>query len=216
MRTTRALAALTLGLGLGLGLVLAGCGEQGADDAETSSTRTDHNDADVEFATDMIQHHAQALAMVDMAVRRELDPAFADLVEAIRMAQGPEIETMSDWLQDWGEPVPATVRDHVNADDDHMDGDHMDGDSDDGDPGDDTGMDMPGMMSEEDMAGLGAAPDSAFQDMFLTMMIEHHEGAIEMAKEEQAEGRFPAAISLAEAIEAAQTAEIETMRAMLS
>jgi uncharacterized protein (DUF305 family) len=214
MRTTRALAALTLGLGL----VLAGCGDEQAEDSQTSSSGSDHNQADVEFATDMIQHHAQALAMVDMAVRHELDPEFADLVEAIRMAQGPEIETMSDWLVDWGEPVPATVRDHVNAEDGHMDGDHMDGDDTDGDDtdGDDMGMDMPGMMSDEDMAELDGASDAMFEDMFLTMMIEHHEGAIEMAQQEQQDGRFPDAIGLAEDIEAAQTAEIETMRAMLS
>jgi uncharacterized protein (DUF305 family) len=199
MRTPRALAALALSLGLG------GCGDDQANDAGTGSS--DHNTTDVEFATDMIQHHAQALAMVDMAVGRDLAPEFTDLVEAIRMAQGPEIETMTDWLQDWGEPVPATVRDHVNADDGHGDGEHMDGD--------DTGMDMPGMMSEDAMSDLGGASDAAFQDMFLAMMIEHHEGAVEMAQQEQEDGRFPPAVELAEQIEAAQTAEIEAMREML-
>lgn len=211
-RLTRPVAALGLALGLTLGLTLAGCGDDGGSD-DSSGTSSAHNASDVEFASDMIQHHAQALAMVDMAVGRSLDPELETLVEAIRMAQGPEIETMSDWLQDWGEPVPATVRDHVNADDGHG-GDHMDGD--DHSDGDDTGLDMPGMMSEEDMADLGAAPDAAFQDMFLTMMIDHHEGAVEMAQEQQQAGRFPDAVRLAEDIEAAQTAEIETMRALLS
>src|SRR5688500_4481166 len=115
MRTTRALAALTVGFSL----LLAGCGDdEPAADTESGNTRTDHNDADVVFATEMIQHHSQALAMVDLTVGRDLDPAFEGVVEAIRMAQAPEIETMTDWLTQWGEPIPATVRDHVNAEDD--------------------------------------------------------------------------------------------------
>lgn len=208
MRISRALAVLVLGLGL----ALVGCGDDQAD-SQGSNAGSDHNDADVAFASDMIQHHAQALAMVDMTVGRELDPALADLVEAIRMAQGPEIERMTDWLVDWGEPVPATVRDHVNAEGHGGEGDH--GGHAETEDGDDTGTDMPGMMSEEDMAALGAASDTAFPDMFLTMMIEHHEGAIEMAQEAREDGRFPAAVELAAQIEASQTAEIETMREML-
>jgi uncharacterized protein (DUF305 family) len=159
----------------------------------------------------MIQHHAQALAMVDLTVERQLDPEVQALVEAIRAAQAPEIETMSDWLTEWGEPLPATVRDHVNAgDDEHGGGGHGE------DTGDDTGMDMPGMMSDEQMDELEAAPDGEFQDLFLEMMIEHHEGAIEMARTEQDDGRYPNAIALAEKIETSQAAEIETMQGLLS
>jgi uncharacterized protein (DUF305 family) len=205
MRTTRALAAISVGLSV----LLAGCGDdEPATDSESSSTRTDHNDADVAFASDMIQHHAQALAMVDLTVERDLDPEVAQLAEDIRAAQGPEIETMTDWLTQWGEPIPATVRDHVNTDEGEHDMESMEED--------DTGMDMPGMMSDEDMAGLEAASDTEFQDMFLTMMIEHHEGAIEMARAEQEDGEYPPAVSMAEEIEAAQTAEIETMQGLLS
>jgi uncharacterized protein (DUF305 family) len=205
MRTTRALAAISVGLSV----LLAGCGDdEPATDSQSSSTRTDHNDADVAFASDMIQHHAQALAMVDLTVERDLDPEVAQLAEDIRAAQGPEIETMTDWLTQWGEPIPATVRDHVNTDEGEHDMEGMEED--------DTGMDMPGMMSDEDMAGLEAASDTEFQDMFLTMMIEHHEGAIEMARAEQEDGEYPPAVSMAEEIEAAQTAEIETMQGLLS
>ncbi len=213
MRTTRALAALTLTLTLGL----AGCADDGAADdggnsrGETSAT--EHNDTDVTFATDMMQHHAQALQMVDMTVGRDLDPDFEEITTAIRDAQGPEIETMTDWLQDWNEEVPSTVRDHVNS----HDGDEG---TDEGMAGmdgmDDTGMEMPGMMSPEDMTSLENAPDSEFQDMWLTMMIEHHEGAIEMARTEQSEGKYAPAVELADDIAAAQETEIETMRAMVS
>jgi uncharacterized protein (DUF305 family) len=196
---------------LGAGLLLTGCsGDQ--DGGGDESGGSDHNGADVAFAGDMIQHHAQALAMVDLTVDRPLDPEVQALAEAIRAAQGPEIETMSDWLTEWGEPVPATVRDHVNAEDDEHGGGHDTGD----DTGDDTGMDMPGMMSDEQMDELEAAPDGEFQGLFLEMMIEHHEGAIEMARTEQADGRYPTAVALAEQIESAQEAEIATMQGLLS
>ncbi|WP_341351030.1 DUF305 domain-containing protein [Nocardioides convexus] len=59
------------------------------------------------------------------------------------------------------------------------------------------------------------ANGAEFDQMFLTMMIEHHRGAIEMAQAEQSDGKFPEAISLAETIEAAQTKEITTMQGLL-
>jgi uncharacterized protein (DUF305 family) len=203
MRITRAIAALTIGLSL----VLSGCGDDEKSPDTSSGTRTDHNDADVAFATDMIQHHAQALAMVDLAVGRDLSPEFTVVVEAIRMAQAPEIEQMTDWLTQWDEPIPATENDHANAEDGEHDMEGMEED--------DTGMDMPGMMSAEQMDELETASDAEFEDLFLTMMIEHHEGAIEMAKAEQEDGQFTPAITLAEQIVTTQTAEIGTMQGLL-
>lgn len=210
MRTTRALAALFFALTL----ALAGCSNDDNDPSmrdgghmRGGTSSTEHNDADVAFATEMIQHHAQALQMVDMTVGRDLDPDFEKLTIAIRDAQGPEIETMSDWLQDWDEEVPSTVRDHVNSHDGDGDGSmgHMG----------DTGMGMPGMMSQGDMDALADAPDAGFQSMWLAMMIEHHEGAIEMARTEQSEGKYEPAVELADDIEAAQSVEIETMRTLV-
>jgi uncharacterized protein (DUF305 family) len=194
---TVALTATTLGL--------AACsddnGNGGHDNSSDIAQSEDFNQADVDFATDMIPHHAQALAMVDMTVDRELSPELTRLAEQIRAAQGPEIETMVDWLNDWDQPVPETMRDHVNA---HGDGE-MGMDS-----------DMPGMMSEEEMAELEAAQSAEFEQMWLEMMIEHHEGAIEMATAEQSDGEYPAAIDLAEAIIAGQQAEIDEMHDLLA
>jgi len=182
-------------------LALAGCGEDepANDDTRTASNGDEFNDADVAFATDMIQHHAQALSMVDLTLGRPIDPEVETLAEDIRAAQAPEIEQMTDWLTAWDEPVPATMRDHANA--------HGEGDMDMGD--------MPGMMSAEDMAALEGTPDAEFQERFLQMMIEHHEGAVEMAKTEQSDGRFGPAIELAEAIESSQTDEIALMQDLL-
>lgn len=200
-------------IALGVALMLSGCGGgQDGDDTQGADGRTDHNQADVAFASDMIQHHAQALAMVDLTVERDLDPEVQALVEAIRAAQGPEIETMTDWLTQWGEPVPATVRDHVNAEGGEHGGDGEHGEV---EP-DETGADMPGMMSAEQMDELEAAGPAEFTDLFLEMMVEHHRGAIEMARAHQEEGQYAPAVELAEQIELAQTAEIETMQALMS
>ena len=77
------------------------------------------------------------------------------------------------------------------------------------------GMDMPGMASEGEMEALGDASGSAFEQMWLQMMTEHHEGAIEMAEEEVADGEFPDTVALAEEIAQAQAAEIAQMEDML-
>ncbi|KRF20607.1 hypothetical protein ASG90_18730 [Nocardioides sp. Soil797] len=203
---TRALGAVALTLLLGAGITA--CGEDTSDatgQAETSTT--DHNDADVAFASDMITHHAQALSMVDLTLKRDLDPEVQALAEDIRDAQGPEIETMADWLTQWDEDVPETMRDHVNSGHDTGDmSDNMD------DMGHD---DMPGMMTSEDMDALENASDAEFQEMWLEMMIDHHEGAIEMAETEQEDGQFKDAVDLAGQIIDAQQQEIDTMQALL-
>ena len=189
MRFPRTLATVATALAL----TLTGCS-----DADPSSGEG-FNAADADFASDMIQHHAQALEMVDLTMGRELDPEVAALTEEIRAAQAPEIETMADWLEEWDEPVPETSRDHANA---HGDGGEMD-------------TDMPGMMSAEDMAALEEAPEAEFQDRWLEMMIDHHEGAVEMAEDQVANGEHEQAVALAEEIIAAQQAEITTMQDLL-
>jgi uncharacterized protein (DUF305 family) len=169
---------------LAAALLVAGCSD---DDAGQSAA---HDAADVEFATQMIPHHEQALQMVAMTGGRELSADFEHLTEHVHDAQQPEIETMAGWLQDWDEPVPSG---HVHHD----------------------GMDMSGMMSEDDLTRLGGADRSAFEQMWLRMMIEHHEGAIEMAETELEDGSFEPALELARSIIDSQSHEIDGMREML-
>ena len=218
-RVRRTIAAAVLASTMALSAAACGdsAGSEGgaASAPQTASNGDVFNAADVQFASDMIQHHAQALSMVDLAVDRPLDPAVRTLTEQIRDAQAPEIEQMTDWLTAWDQKVPPTMRDHAHAphhdmgDSGDMDGMDM--------GGSDTeapkviGGDMPGMMSSEDMAALAAASDEEFQDMWLQMMIEHHKGAIEMAKDEKANGTFADAIALADAIGTSQQAEIDQM-----
>ncbi len=186
------LAALVLGVAL-----IAGCGS-GASDEPLSAT--EHNGADVAFAQDMIQHHAQALAMVNLTVERTVGPEFEALAVGIRDAQGPEIETMADWLDEWGEDVPETVNDHANAE-----GHSMPEGSD----------EMPGMMSADEMSELESAPDAEFEKLWLEMMVRHHQGAIKMAGTEEADGRFRPAVELARSIIDSQTEEIKAMQGLI-
>ncbi len=168
-------------------------GTEGSDSSPSSSSdgTADFNDADVTFATDMIAHHRQAVEMAELAETRAESPEVKDLATQIMDAQDPEIETMAGWLNSWGEPVSDDMS------------------------GMDMSSSMPGMMSQDEMTSLENTSGAEFDQMFLAMMVEHHRGAIEMAKSEQSDGLFPDAIALAKQIEIAQTDEITSMRALL-
>ncbi|MFG1679301.1 DUF305 domain-containing protein [Nonomuraea sp. NPDC049269] len=151
--------------------------------AQPSASAT-FNDADVMFAQMMIPHHEQAVEMADMAATGAGDSEVKELATKIKAAQDPEIQTMKGWLTDWGKPLPEGGMGHA----------------------------MPGVMSEEDMKKLEAAKGKAFDKLFVQQMIEHHKGAIDMAKTEQANGSDPEAKELAKTIETAQQAEVEQLQ----
>ncbi len=174
-------------------LTVAGCGNDTDSNDSTDSSSAQFNDADVTFAQQMIPHHEQAVEMATMAQERASSTEVKQLADKIEAAQGPEIDTMTGWLEDWGQEVSSDSEGGM---------DH-------------SGSDMSGMMSDADMESLGTATGAEFDQMFLEMMIEHHTGAIEMAKTEQQDGENPDAIALAEKIEADQTAEIAQMEDLL-
>lgn len=177
-------------------LTLGACSndDSGASDAA-------HNDADVAFATQMIPHHAQAVEMASMAGQQARSPEVIELAREIEQAQQPEIDSMSGWLSEWGEPVPSVGS--ATTDEAH------------GMDGMDSGETMPGMMSDHDMRTLSRVSGSAFDRLWLTMMVEHHRGAIDMAKTELSDGRSPDAQALAGNIIRAQQKEITTMSSLL-
>lgn len=180
-------------------LVLAGCG---ADDTSSTASSADHNDADVTFAQDMIPHHQQALVMADVAVEGASTKELQKLAGRIQDAQAPEIEAMTGWLESWDEEVPDL--DAMS----HMMMGHGD---------DDDSNDMPGMMDADQMQQMSSMMGDGlgFDRMWVLMMIEHHEGAIEMAQDQMADGQSAEAIALAEDIVTAQQAEIDEMQQML-
>lgn len=176
-------------------LTLAACG--GDADSGDSGQRAEFNSADVSFAQEMIPHHQQAVQMAQMAQTHASSRDVKQLAADIERAQGPEIEQMSEWLKAWGEDVPEASMSH----DDMGHGDASDA--------------MPGMMDAEQLSDLQRASGAEWDRMFLTSMIEHHEGAIEMAQEEQADGENPEALALAEQIEEDQRAEVAEMQDLL-
>ncbi|MBG6192313.1 uncharacterized protein (DUF305 family) [Arthrobacter sp. CAN_A212] len=157
----------------------------------------EHNSADAMFAQMMIPHHQQAVEMSDMMLAKDgISPEITDLSTRIKAAQGPEIETMTSWLEAWDRPVMPEGG---------MDGHDM---------GSMGGMD--GMLDEDQMAELQSAEGDDAARMFLEFMTEHHNGAIDMAQEEIDNGENPEAIDLAETIVETQQAEIQEMEELLS
>ena len=155
----------------------------------------DKNKDDTLFATMMIPHHAQAVAMADLALKQATDTKVKALASTIKEAQGPEIARMSGWLTGWGAPVPGTAG-----------GSGMPG------MGEQTG----GMMSTQQMTDLGTAKGPAFDRMWLQMMVEHHQGAVAMAKDELTQGANPEAKQLAQVIIDSQSKEIAEMSSILT
>ena len=194
-RKTLALAALVLAALLSLAACGGDDGNPGvsSDDSSAGAANADFNDADVAFATQMILHHQQAVEMAELAADRAESPEVRQLAEDIAGAQDPEIQTMTQWLEDWGQESPSGSMDH--------------GDMGHGDSGE-----MPGMMDASEMTRLEESGGTAFDQMFVQMMIEHHEGAIEMARDEQANGKNAEAVALAKKIESDQQAEIAKMK----
>lgn len=177
-------------------LTLAACGNDG--DSKTSSVTATgtggHNAADVSFSKEMIQHHRQAVEMAGLAADHASSAQVKSLATKIKGAQAPEIKTMSGWLTSWGEQVPQDM-----AGMDH----------------DMSSTSTPGMMSDADMGKLEKASGADFDTMFLNMMVEHHEGAVDMARTEKADGKYAPATELAADVITAQSAEIKQMNKML-
>ncbi|MDV5149784.1 DUF305 domain-containing protein [Streptomyces sp. SBC-4] len=152
------------------------------------------NDADVMFAQMMIPHHEQALEMAKLADGRAEDPEVKKLVAAIEQAQDPEIQKMKAWLKGWGKPESAGAG-------------HGSGGG--------SGHGMAGMMSEQDMKDLAAVKGESFDRKFAELMIAHHDGAVDMAKDEQKNGRNASAKKLADDVVRTQSTEIAELRKIL-
>jgi uncharacterized protein (DUF305 family) len=168
--------------------------------APADSGRRSYTAADVQFVAGMIGHHAQAVQMAGWAPSHGASPAVRVLCERIVVAQNDEIAFAQRWLREHNQPVPpADPRGHVM-------------------PGMDHPMLMPGMLTPDQMAQLDAARGRAFDRLFLTFMIQHHQGALTMV------GQLLAAPGAAENgpifrfaadVNADQTTEIDRMTRML-
>ena len=161
-----------------------------------------HNAQDVTFVKDMLPHHTQAVEMADMALNRDTTPEVKALAMQIRGAQAPEISSMAGWLVGWGQEVPSPDSSTLGG---SMGGGSMGGKA-----------GGTGMMSPDQMTRLDGATGSEFAKMWLTDMTEHHTSAVDMARTETTSGQSTDAKKLAADIISSQTAEIATMKQLLS
>jgi uncharacterized protein (DUF305 family) len=227
------LAVLSVILGLTMMLFIGGCSNS-QDSQETatstanspagSESATLHNRADVAFVTGMIPHHQEAVEMSDLILAQPVSAAGSNaevraLAQQIADAQAPEVEQMKTWVKDWGMEDTATDDGGMNMGGGEMDGHEMDGADMDGadmSGADAGGAAMNGMMTEAQMNELSQATGAELDQLYLELMITHHEGAIEMAQTELKEGKNPAALKLAQGVIDTQQAEIKQMQALLT
>lgn len=150
----------------------------------------DLNHADVHFLQMMIPHHEQANEMSELVPFRTDRQELLDISDEIIQSQEAEILTMSEWLVEAGENPYA----HIGMDHEEM----MD--------------EMEGMHSPEEMEQLRSLEGEAFEREFISLMIDHHGGAIQMSEMVLENGEDPGVAQLAEEIIAEQEAEIAQMR----
>jgi uncharacterized protein (DUF305 family) len=159
--------------------------------------------ADVEFMQGMIAHHAQALVMAAEAPTHGASTRVALFCKKVMNSQQAEIESMQNWLRDRGLPVPNPKDPHFNE---------MAGMP---------GMQnlMPGMLTPEQLKQLDQARDTAWDRLFLTFMIQHHEGALKMVADLFAApggGQGSEIFTYATGVDNDQRGEIDRMQQMLN
>ncbi len=170
--------------------------------ARADSLLLNPHEADIHFITGMIGHHAQALVMAGLAPENDASPTVQVLCARIINAQSDEIAIMQRWLRERGLPVPeihiegATLMVH----------------------GPEHAAHMPGMLSAEQLGELERARGRDFDRLFLTYMIQHHEGAVTMvhdlfATDGAAQDDF--IFKMASDIQVDQATEIARMELML-
>jgi uncharacterized protein (DUF305 family) len=169
-----------------------------AEDAQAQRVDDDTpNTADVDYARMMIVHHTQALEMTELVPDRARSTKVKALADRIAAAQGPEISSMRGWLREYVEDETAEKGGNGEKGGSHA---HTP---------------MPGMATEAQLKKLRAARGEAFDQLFLTLMITHHEGAITMATDVKGQGNNVRVEEMADDVIAQQTSEITRMRTML-
>lgn len=147
------------------------------------------------FIRDMSTHHAQAVAMSEIAHRRSTDPALNYLAFDILSTQQGQIGIMKGWLDLWRQPLrgdatPMAWMGHTGP--------------------------MPGMASGEEIAELNTLPVAEMEEQWLRLMIRHHRGAVPMADTAHDRAESPEVAGLAGKMSAGQQSEVDLMQSMLA
>ncbi|WSQ75515.1 DUF305 domain-containing protein [Streptomyces xinghaiensis] len=155
------------------------------------------NAADVRFVRMMIVHHRQALTMAALAEKHAESKGVKGIARRIAAAQGPEIGALEGWLDQRGEPREEKEEKGEKGEKEAHGHDH--------------GA-MPGMATQAELDRLSAARGDAFDELFVKLMITHHQGAVTMATEVLKEGNDVLVEEMATELSVQQTAEIGRMR----
>ena len=169
-------------------------GTAGSNPAPAGPPMQPYTEADVEFISGMIPHHTQAILISGWAPSHDANQEVRRLTERIVVGQSDDLVLMKQWLADRGKPIPATG-------------------------GHDHSMHMPGMLTAEQMAQLDAAKGTEFDRLFLTFMIQHHQGALQMVNtlfSSAGAANDDFVYKMGSDIHAEQETEIERMKLMLA
>lgn len=200
-RAAAALAAVVLAV------VLAACtrpadtagdGQSGSQSTETpviTGEPAGFNADDIAFADNMIAHHKQAIELSKLVPDRSTNPELVALASRIPAVQQPEINILNVFLVQWNENPEVGSSD-------------ADGHAGHGQP-------MQGMVDDATVSKLESLRGAEFDKLWLESMIGHHQGAVEMANTEIADGENVDAIAMAKTMVATQEGEIGQMKQML-
>ena len=168
-------------------LALAGCSEPEKEPApvHTAADGTVFNDADAEFATELIEQRAEEMVLIDLTTGRELSGPLATFVETARDQRTTDVESATTWLTDWDLEVPTTVRDHAASHEQEGEGGEH--------------------HAFEDETG------TAFEEAWVDAFLAELEDTDALAREEQADGKYAEAIALAEQVEASADDESDVL-----
>lgn len=158
---------------------------------------------DVEFMKGMIMHHAQAVEMTDLIEARTENKSIRLIGARISQSQADEMKFMKRWLEVRGEDASMQMSHSPGA---NMSGHHH------------HGVLMPGMLSPKQMDALKSAKGAEFNRLFLTGMIQHHNGALVMVKDlfdTSGAGQDAELFSFATDVDSGQRAEIKSMQTLL-
>ena len=171
--------------------------------ARADSARHPYTEADIRFMSGMIHHHAQALVMARWAPSHGASAAVQTLAGRIINAQTDDIRLMQTWLRDRNQPVPEPNPRGMTMVMGGMEHEML----------------MPGMLTPEQMEKLDAARGTEFDRLFLSFMIQHHQGAVAMVKDlfgSYGAGQNETVFKFASDVNVDQTTEIERMQKMLA
>ncbi|XUU61724.1 DUF305 domain-containing protein [Erythrobacter sp. HA6-11] len=179
----------------------------------TKLANTSYSAYDVAFMQDMIMHHRQAVEMAELVKGRTNQEDVVSIADRIEASQADEIRFMTEWLQERGQPMSSSgMMDHSKMDHSKMghgeghsshQGHHL----------------MQGMLTPEQMAAMAAATGTEFDRLFLSGMIEHHQGAIAMVNDlhdQRGSAADPVMFNFTNDIVSDQNQEIDRMNGVLA